>query len=596
MHRRSAVLAGLILAFSQFLAPQLSAQITVIEGGTLIDGTGRAPVQDAVVVINGDRIADVSQKGKIQYPPGSKVIQAGGKFILPGLFDLHVHYYGWMGPLFLRYGVTSILDYNLDEWSLAQKEGIDKGQIVGPRFFFGSLGAGAGFAALAPDQPWSIPPGNRAFPSERGGKIGERLTTEEVRQRVRTAIREGALAIGEVGVTITEPEVLKAIADEAHKANVPVGGHLSVSAKDAVLAGVDSILHLAGVSMSTMDFDQKVQQWRAVDPRFDVTDPRYMRVVDPRFVMSFAFADPAKIDDLIQLMIQRGTQIEPDVITISPIINDRGRAYERDVQDLISQPDITYIPEDNVKMALEYTQGLYRSRQKMSSQDLQLMERGYRNIQSFIKKFAGKGGTVLAGADTHADVLPGLGLQYELQLLVDAGVSPMGAIQAATKNAAEWLHQQDRLGTVEKGKIADLVVVAADPLADIINTRKIEMVLKDGKLIDRTQAPPANPIPQPPRGEGHANPVPKILGMSPASAIEGNQDLVLTLKGDFFVDESAIEFDNVSLQTTYVNTRELKAKIPPYLLNRPGTFTVKVFNPKPFGGTSNEAFFIVKFK
>ncbi len=231
----------------------------------------------------------------------------------------------------------------------------------------------------------------------------------------------------------------------------------------------------------------------------------------------------------------------------------------------------------------------------MTSEELQWLEKGYRNIQAFIKKLVEAGGTVLAGADTHADVLPGLGLHYELQLLVDAGLTPMQAIQAATKNNAEWLRQQDRVGTVEKGKIADMIIVNGDPLQDIRNTRKIEMVWKDGKEVDRDYAP-ANPIPQPPRGEGHANPLPQIETVSPASAIEGGGEVALTVKGNFFVGESFVEFDGVPVRSTYKTPRELSATIPTYLLARPGTFEVRVKNPKPFGGLSNRAFFIVRFK
>ena len=583
---------ALLALCCRLFSVEAQGQATVIEGGTLIDGNGGAPVPDAVLVIEGETIARISQKGKVPYPAGARVIKADGKFVLPGLWDLHVHYNGWMGQLFVSYGVTSILQYGFDEWIRAQKEGIAKGKIAGPRMFVGSLGAAGTRGFVETAQPWGIPFGNKHFATF---GLPERVTADEARTWVRDAVRAGVEAIGEIGPEVADREVLKAIVEEAHQAGIPVAGHLSLSAKDAVFAGVDSLLHLAGVSMSAMDFDETVRRLRVIDPRYDVTEPRFMRVVDPRFLMTFAFVDPAKVDEIIRAMVANKTKIEPDLMTVAQPVHDRRKAYEQEIHELFNDPQLQYVPADNVLMALDYGQGMYRYKTKLTPEEIQLLEKGYRNIQAFIRKFVGAGGTVLAGVDSHASLIPGIGLHYELQLLVDAGLTPMQAIQAATKNAAEWLRQGDRLGTLQEGKIADLVLVSADPLVDIANTKKVEGVMKGGKWMDRGYAF-ANPIPQPPRGEGHGNPVPQVGALSPTSAVEGSRDVTVTARGNYFLTDSIIEFDGVPLSTTYVSFRELKATLPDYLVARPGTFAVRVFTPAPFGGRSNRAYFLVRFR
>ena len=112
------------------------SQTLVIQGGTLIDGTGRVPRQNAAIVVEGQRIKTVGAKGSVAIPSGAKVIQADGKTILPGLIDDHMHSLDWFPPLFLHWGITTAFDTaNPTEWVLAQRDAIKKGRIKGPRMF-----------------------------------------------------------------------------------------------------------------------------------------------------------------------------------------------------------------------------------------------------------------------------------------------------------------------------------------------------------------------------------------------------------------------------------------------------------------------------
>src|SRR3990167_11036615 len=116
------------------LSAKGQGQTLVIEGGTLIDGTGGNPLKDAVIVIEGDRIKAVGTKGKLSYPSNARVLQAAGETILPGLIDCHIHFGDWMHPLFLHFGVTTVYDTaNPTEWILAQRDAVNKGILQGPR-------------------------------------------------------------------------------------------------------------------------------------------------------------------------------------------------------------------------------------------------------------------------------------------------------------------------------------------------------------------------------------------------------------------------------------------------------------------------------
>ena len=109
----------------------------VLQGGTLIDGTGKAPVNNAVVVIQGNRIQAVGAAGQVTVPPGARVIKTDGRYILPGLIDGHIHLYADYAPeMYLHYGITTIIDLNNDtNWSLLQRDDLRSGRIKGPRLF-----------------------------------------------------------------------------------------------------------------------------------------------------------------------------------------------------------------------------------------------------------------------------------------------------------------------------------------------------------------------------------------------------------------------------------------------------------------------------
>ena len=223
--------------------------------------------------------------------------------------------------------------------------------------------------------------------------------------------------------------------------------------------------------------------------------------------------------------------------------------------------------------------------------------RSYRNLQHLIHKLVQSGGRVLSGPDSPNMVMPGLALHHEMQLMVDAGLTPMQALMSATKWPSEFLRKQDQLGTIATGKIADAVVLTANPLQDIANTKSIEMVIKDGAIVDRTMHPDyTNPIPRPESDQSQINPEPRARSVSPVIATEGDGSAAIVIRGQNFVSTSIVTFDGQLIATQFVNPSELKATIPARLLARVGTFSLKVSSPKPGGGLSNDVKFMVKFR
>lgn len=421
-------------------------QVFVLVGATIIDGAGGPPLNNGVVVIAGDRIAQVGSKGEVSIPAGAKPIDLSGKFILPGLIDIHTHYESWMGELFLAHGVTSIKDLGNDvEWMATVSGDIEEGRAGGPRIYY------VGNAIDAP-------------PPARDHHIG--VDTPELATRaVELLHQRGATAI-KVREKIT-PQLLRAVVTKAHQLGLPVTGHLSgTDARQAALAGIDGLEHGSGIVEATA-----TQRIKPAPSQGEVE--RFIAVLK-----SFASVDPAKAEDLARFLASKRVAIIPTMSNWWRMGSDRRDEFAREDAEYANNPGLAYVP--------------YQIRQLWSSsaiyhitnhEDLELVKEGYRKMLAFLAQFHGAGGNVLAGSDTVISI-PGLSLQRELLMLVDMGVSPMAAITIATGENARFLGKGADLGTITVGKLADLIVVNGDPLRDIRNLRKVEMVMKGGQVMD----------------------------------------------------------------------------------------------------------------
>ncbi|MDH3532817.1 MAG: amidohydrolase family protein [Gammaproteobacteria bacterium] len=576
-------------------AQATNSDVLVIEGGTLIDGNGGPPLRDAVIVIRDNRIETVSTRDQANYPANAQVLDGDGKYIVPGLMDAHVHYAGWMAELNLHFGVTSVFSIGSGgEWALAQRDAINAGKIPGPRNFVavGSL-AGARISALS------------ARSGEAGGLSGRQVagTAEQARAIARRLIDAGADMIK---VHRGPPvEAYRAAIEEAHRAGLPVVAQPlgpTVYAREAILAGADILEHAAGVAVSVAADPSKWEGWGSIE----------RHSLSP---LPFADMDDNKAADLIELMVKEDVYLEPDFIAIG-----RGFQKERDkfeLQDyqLLSSHDLSYIPEANRLRMLHR----YHDFDDATPADWEYRNQAYQNMLRFMNDFVQAGGKVMTGTDTAGWAVPGIGIHHEMEILVDeAGLTPMQVIMAATRNIAEGFRILDDLGTIEAGKLADMMIVNEDPLREISNLQDIAWVIKDGAVIDRTfHAWFQNPLPrgavegsawvralktQSMQGTEFGQPPPGIQSVSPTIVTEGDATLTMTILGVNFTPESLVYFGELRLPTRLVSDSEIAAVIDASLISQVGTFPVTVRNPMPLqrpewgNGTSNKAHLLVNYR
>ena len=436
--------------------------VTALVGGTVIDGTGRVPIEDAVVLIDGERIDAVFRKGDMEVPSGAEVVDISGSTVIPGLIDCHVH----VGVLadnsflqvedptsladqfmatLLRHGVTTVRDtgnFNPDEVFRTFKKGRDGW----PRFF----GAGTILDGPAdPPAPWRW----------------LAIIDDETSAREETArLVEAGMDFIKVYVWARLP-VLRAVVSEAHRRGVRVAAHVGhmITVEEAVKVGVDALEHVrvgrelvpeehqaefAALPGRILDPLVGFQPWRYIDPESDLAD------------------------GLIALMAERGTFITP-TLTLSQSILAGNTPAGTCPSGLDEMPEAVTAQWNQYAYPFDY-----------SETDWEAAPVELRNQMAFIGRAQRGGVNVTAGTDlTNPFVVPGHSMHEELRLLVDGcGFTPMEAIVAGTGRAAELLGQADELGTVEKRKLADLVVLEADPLQDIRNTRRIAAVYKGGRL------------------------------------------------------------------------------------------------------------------
>ncbi len=592
MNLRCAYLLWLILVLH--CSGVWAQEVTAILNGTLIDGTGSSPQENTIIVIRGDRIESIRTDGEV--PDGARVIDATNKFIVPGLWDKHLHYKDWFPELLIANGVTSAFVQGGGPWLHAQNEGVAKGKIPGPRMFF------------------------------RERKFDVFSSVEEARNTARSEIRRLQPSFVKVYTGIT-PEHLKVVAEEAHRAGLHIEGHLGISARDAIEAGIDGLTHASGIAYSTVrpevlemlpdmrvvDSSYRRVRWphisswdesRTGGPNPDISE-YWLYLEDPRRLMMFGMMDRDMARDLIDLMVDKNVFIESCLTYIFRHVHDRMEQYRAEDYLLLGDPNLHYIPELVRKNVLDYS-----LLDKVNEKELALMRKGYENFQWFFKTFVDAGGRLILGPDTtsinHATMLPGVVTRREMQLLVDSGISPMQAIQAGTLWAAEVIDQDKDLGSVEEGKIADLLILPRNPLDDITAYKDIELVMQNGRVLDHgfhyyfnnpIPWPAGNVISYTDEGFGPVTEIPaSVVGISPRAIVEGSGDITLSVTGGDFISTSTIEFDGQWLETELINPGEVRATVPARLVQNVGTYSVRVAHRKPGWGKTNTMYLIVKFK
>jgi len=533
----------------------------VIQGGTLVDGTGRPALEDAVIVIEGERIKSVGKKGEVVIPKDSRVLNVKGKTVLPGFIDGHCHLLDFVGELYLHLGVTTCPDItqNDDYWTMAQRDGTLMGKIRGPRIW--STGA----RLVGPPPAW-------ARRAERGHLV---KTPDEARAIVRKK-KEMGIEVIKLNEYVS-PEVVKAAADEANRLGLPVTCHcLDVFlAAEAGFAGVE---HHWAPGMTSISDPKK---------RWQIHEQRMSGKIDTA-ELPFHY-EAENFEKIIGAMAQRSVSWSPTIATwFRPLSPSVARFKERELS-ILNNPGASYVPA----VLREQTLGQYERYGKFSPEKLNQVREGYKKIEDLMRRFVQAGGILRAGSDPN-NGLPALGLHQEMVMFVEAGLTPMQAIQAATINVAKTFRKDKDFGTVEAGKVADIIVVEGDPLRDIWAAQNVKMVILNGRVMNIDfHSTYKNPI----SNVRPWRPTPREIEISPRSIPQGSGPSALKVTTRRGFDRfHKVTLNGRELETRYVSTSELEATLPPQAVKDAGTYTVMVIGQGDFASKSAAAYLIVPFK
>jgi len=603
------LLAGLPSAQSQ-QAPALVPAL-VIEGGTLIDGNGGTPVRDSEVVIQGNRITSVSRKGQAPYPANAWIIKAEGKYVLHGLFDSQNSYSWYFGEAMLNHGVTSTVDVGTTgETAVPYRDAVMHGKAKGPRAFTGVSRLSVNPNALV-STGFENPLTHTRVPK----------SAEETRQLVKAWIAAGADYILFYDGALPM-DYYQAAFEEANKAGKPVFTRAYgpvLFPKDAALLGAGALPHSSGVGIAVTKDPSQFKPGR--DDRNELD--------------RYAEMDDAKARELVQILVAHHVALVPTFMINFPGYPKEWEQFAAEARQFFTNPELlAYYPPSAVQSALRsyvrIDQGELRERRL----------KGYENALRFHKMFVDAGGHLVVSGNTNDAWVPGIDLHQEMQIMADAGLTPMQIIQGSTKYPAEMLRKQDQLGTVEAGKLADVIIVDADPLQDIKNLDKINTVIQDGKIVElgyhSSYSSPFSNVAAgtvsveglpwavdlkrasrgveggPQRGlddtaisDPPTSPQPAIETMNPIIVTQGDP-AVVTLTGFNFVRKSVVYFKGKPIPFRAVSGSELQVALDAETLREAGRFDLVVKNPEPMdrffvrsmwgNGTSNVAHLIVNYK
>ena len=401
-----------------------------IVGATLVDGTGQAAVPDATVVVQGGRIVAAGPSSQVKVPRNAEVVNGRGKTLLPGLWDMHAHFeqVEW-GPIYLAAGATTVRDCGNElEFITAVRDAIAAGRGLGPRILAAGVVDGSGPHAIGVERVDT--------PAEARLWVDRYHAAGFQQMKIYSSVKL---------------EEVKAVADEAHRLGMTVTGHVpsGLTVYQVVEAGQDQINHipyLLRMMLPSLSADAKREEWLTAASSLDLDSP--------------------DVQKAIAFLKSHNTVIDPTLAI-----------YEFSTATT-AKPPASFEP-GVAKVAPELAQALTDVEPPPPPPMAGLADRVFAKEVALVGVLHRAGVPIVAGTD---QAVPGHSLHREIELYVEAGLSPMEAIQAATIVPARVMGLERESGTIEVGKRADMILLAGNPLEDIHNIRKLEYVFIDGKM------------------------------------------------------------------------------------------------------------------
>ena len=414
---------------------KVPAHPVALTGASVFDSEKAAAQAGMTVLVSGNRITAVGPDGTVAIPPDAEKIDARGRTVLPGLWDMHAHPGEGDGMLHLAAGVTSVRDMAAEAGDTELQDGWNAGRAVGPRVVLAGIIDGPG--------PFQGPTKTLV------------ATDAEAREAVR---KMAAAKFHQVKVySSVKPELVPVIAQEAHAGGLRVSGHIPafMTASQAVAAGFDEVQHMNMLFLNFM-----------ADRVSDTRGPeRFTAVAEQAALLDLSSAE---VESFLELLKKRGTTVDPTLDIFEALFTDRpGQVAAADVAVIERFPP--QVRRSSLVGGLSVPEGMdarYRESFKAMERFLLLLEKN--------------GIPIVAGTDG----LAGFSLARELELYVESGLPPARVLQIATRDAARVAGRGEDLGVIAPGRLADLVVVEGDPTTRIGDVRNVRLVVKDGVLYD----------------------------------------------------------------------------------------------------------------
>ncbi len=406
-----------------------------IRHARLFDPATLAIQPDMTVIVAGDRIQAVGKDGEVRVPPGVEVIDARGKTLLPGLWDMHVHLSESDGLFNLAAGVTSVRDLanDIDELQDMRRRW-ETGEGMGPRVLM------AGFIDG---------PGPYAGPTK--------VLVSTEREALDWVERYAKLGYVQIKLySSLDPKLVPPIVKRAHELGLRVSGHIpnGMNAEQAVRAGFDEIQH---VNFLMLNF---------LDPKIDTRTPsRFVEVAKHGAELDLR---SDRVKSFIALLKERGIVSDPTLATFEGMF--KGQPGEVD-------PGFAAVAD---RLPPQVRRSLYGGGLNPPADQVQRYRDSYRAMQNMVKALHDAGVTIVAGTDS----LAGFALHRELELYVDSGIPAPEALRIATLGGARVMKRDQELGSIAPGKLADMILVDGDPLNRISDIRRVVLTVKNGLTYD----------------------------------------------------------------------------------------------------------------